>query len=99
MRRQPPVVGTWCMPPTSTNATRTTCVHPSAACEGALTTCATCRYTFCASHMPRHTRRFECPVDVWRAFDARRRTWYDRVKANPKARPRVQVAFPEDADG
>ncbi len=100
LRRQPPVVGIWCMPPTSTNASRTDCVHPSAACEGKTEECRMCGYPFCASHFPRHIRRFECHIDVWRRFNARRRAWYDRVKKNPKSHPKVDVHFPEaDPDG
>jgi hypothetical protein len=39
-------------------------------------------------------------VDVWREFDRRRRLWYDRVKEDPKAKPKVAVDFPmEDPDG
>lgn len=99
LRRQPPVVGVWCMPPTSANAEREGCVHPSAACEGDTATCRQCDYAFCAAHFPRHQRRFECPIDVWRTFDERRRAWYEAVKKNPKARPQVDVHFPEVEGG
>ncbi len=98
LRRQPPVIGVWCNPPSSTNAKRTGCAHPSTVCKGDVKTCPLCEFTFCASHYPRHQRRFECPIDIWRTFDVRRKAWYERVKANPKARPTVDVHFPDDEE-
>ncbi len=95
LRRQPPVVGVWCTPPASKNTDRAGCGHPSPACKGASENCELCGWSFCQSHFPRHKRRFECPIDIWRTFDARRRAWYERVQANPKARPQVDVHFPD----
>ena len=95
LRRQPPVVGLWCSPPTSTKATRTHCVYDNHGCAGDSKTCDLCEFPYCASHYPRHKRRFECPVDVWVLFNRRRLMWYDRVKSNPKTRPKVDVHFPD----
>ena len=95
LRRQPPVVGVWCMPPSSRNADAAACVHPSELCEGPTETCLLCGFTFCALHSPKHKRRFECPVDIWLEFDERRKAWYSLVKEDPNARPRVNVRFPE----
>jgi hypothetical protein len=102
LRRQPPVIGIWCMPPTTAKSERTDCGHRSPVCEGPTSTCEVCGFPFCASHFPRHRRRFECPIDIWRVFDERRKAWYERVKARPKSKPKVDVHFPdveEAADG
>jgi hypothetical protein len=97
LRRQPPVVGFWCSPPTAAKSTRTRCVYDNDACGDGSTVCPLCFFPFCDSHLKRHTRRFECPVDVWLTFNERRRRWYQRVERNPRAKPKVDVAFPDEA--
>jgi hypothetical protein len=99
LRRQPPVVGYWCSPPTAKKSHDPRCVYTNDACGPGSTRCPLCHFPFCNTHLGRHSRRFECPVDVWLVFDERRRQWYDRVKENPRSKPKVDVAFPEDADG
>ena len=94
LRQQPPVVGQWCMPP-STGHVEDSCAHRASTCEGTPCKCALCGWSYCQTHFARHIRRFECPIDIWRRFDDRRREWYKRVKTTPGARPRVDVEFPE----
>lgn len=95
LRRQPPVVGSWCSPPTSTKSTNTRCVYDNLACKQGSSTCPQCHFPFCDYHQGSHRRPFECPVDVWLEFDERRLAWYDRVEKNPKAKPKVNVTFPD----
>lgn len=94
IRKQPPVVGQWCLPPSSGHV-ESPCAHYASTCEGDSRRCDLCGWPFCQTHYPRHTRRFECPRDIWLLFDARRRSWYERVTADPKQRPKVDVHFPE----
>ena len=98
LRRQPPVVGVWCKPPSSTWTAPGVCGHHSDACKGELAACDLCGFTYCARHYPKHRRRFECPVDVWLNFNRRRVAWYARVQANPRAKPKVDVHFPDEPD-
>lgn len=96
LRNQAPVRGIWCKPPDAKNKASTACVYTSAACGGETgKICPHCHFPFCQTHLPGHSKPFECPADVWREFDQRRRLWYKKVKANPKARPRVNVQFPD----
>lgn len=91
----PPVVGTFCLPPSAKNSERQGCVFPATTCTGALAVCPVCAYTFCAHHFQSHLRRFECPADVWRRLDQDRKAWLDKVRKNPRRKPRIYVNFPE----
>lgn len=100
IRDQPPVRGIWCKPPSSGTKHRDDCVYHNAACGGTTgNQCPHCAFPFCKTHLSSHSKTFECPTDVWKLFDQRRRLWYKKVKANPKARPRVNVQFPEVTHG
>lgn len=95
VRRQPPVVGYWCSPPSTKKSLHPVCVYTNAGCGAGSSLCPYCHFPFCDTHFRLHRRRFECPVDVWLRFDERRKRWYDRVAKNPGAKPKVDVRFPE----
>lgn len=93
----PPVVGTFCLPPTATNSWRDGCVFPAKTCKGPQAACPVCAHKFCAHHFQQHIRRFECPADVWRWLDADRKAWLEKIRKDPRLKPRIYVNFPEVA--
>lgn len=92
---EPPVVGTFCLPPTAKNSRAVGCVFPAATCQGEASACPVCAHRFCAHHLAGHSRRFEAPASTWRQLEAGRRAWLKKVRRNPLCKPRVYIHFPE----
>lgn len=99
LRKQPPVVVHYCDPPTSTKAVRQDCVYDNVACTAGSSRCPECHFPFCDNHFPKHRRRREVPVDVWKQFLVNLNRWREVVGKNPKARPRVAFRIPEPGHG
>jgi hypothetical protein len=99
LRRQPPVVGQWCSPPTSKKAHEQQCVYRNAACGEGSKTCDLCFFPFCDEHYRVHSRRFEMPADVWREILSRKKRWLTLVSAKRTRQPKIAPQFPPEDPG
>ena len=88
VRRQPPIVGDYCVTPTGRRAW-TPCGYESALCQGPTTVCGRCRFPYCAQHYPHHTRSFTGPPDTVLRFMAWLLRALDEIrKSQGRNRPR-----------
>ena len=83
IRAQPPVVGRYCKPPSSTNVALP-CVYPSASCGGPPKTCSQCFFPFCGNHYDGHSIEFVAPVDAWKACMKRLNVGLNWIADNPR---------------
>jgi hypothetical protein len=100
VRRQPPVVGDYCWPPSS-GKVDAACAYESAACTaGQRDRCKRCGFPFCANHFPQHIRKIPaCPPDAWRSTMQRLRHGLDLIAKNPKRPlPSIQYQYPQGPD-
>lgn len=88
VRRQPPIVGDYCITPTGRRAW-TPCAYESALCQGETAVCDRCHFPYCAQHFSHHKRSFMGPPDtVLRFMGWLQRALEEIRKTDGKKRPR-----------